>query len=138
MRSPGSQRRPLVSWQGSTQALSLSIDLFATAAEICEWSGAPYGIENPVSTISTYWRKPDYTFSPEQFTGFCYDDNYTKKTCLWVGNGFVMPDEFKDEGLGEPDDRIHKCPPGPERHNIRSATPLGFARAVFNANAPLI
>ena len=118
--------------------LSLSIDLFATAAEFCEWSGAPYGIENPVSTISTYWRKPDFTFSPEQFTGFCSDDNYTKKTCLWVGNGFVMPEDFRADGLGEPDDRIHKCAPGPERHNIRSATPLGFARAVFNANAPLI
>lgn len=36
--------------------------------------------------------------------------------------------------LGEPDDRIHKCPPGPDRHNIRSATPAGFARAVFEAN----
>jgi hypothetical protein len=33
-----------------------------------------------------------------------------------------------------PDDRIHKCPPGAERANIRSATPEGFARAVFIAN----
>jgi len=30
--------------------------------------------------------------------------------------------------------RIHKCAPGPDRHNIRSATPMGFARAVFEAN----
>lgn len=42
--------------------LALSIDLFATAAELCEWIGAPYIIENPVSTISTYWRKPDAVF----------------------------------------------------------------------------
>jgi hypothetical protein len=47
-----------------------------------------------------------------------------------------MPEEFKDDTLGQPDDRIHKCPPGPERANIRSATPLGFAKAVFLANAP--
>lgn len=47
-----------------------------------------------------------------------------------------MPEPFVAEGLGAPDDRIHKCPPGPERHNIRSATPLGFAQAVFEANAP--
>lgn len=33
-----------------------------------------------------------------------------------------------------PDDRVHKCPPGAERANIRSATPAGFARAVFLAN----
>ena len=114
--------------------LSLSVEMFATAAEFCEWSGAPYGIENPVSTISSHWRKPDYTFSPDQYTGLCADDNYTKKTCLWVGNGFIMPEPNRDESLGEPDDRIHRCPPGPDRANIRSATPLGFSRAVFLAN----
>lgn len=114
--------------------LASSIELFATSAEFCEWSGAPYGIENPVSNISSHCRKPDYTFSPHQFTGYHADDNYTKKTCLWAGNGFVMPEPLVADGAGAPDDRIHKCPPGPDRHNIRSATPLGFARAVFEAN----
>lgn len=115
--------------------LGTSIAMFATAAEFCEWSGAPYFIENPVSNISSHWRKPDHTFSPEQFTGLCRDDNYTKKTCLWTGGGFVMPDQCRDDKLGKPDDRIHKCPPGPERHNIRSATPMGFAQAVFERNS---
>ena len=81
-----------------------------------------------------YWRKADYYFSPHHFTGHNLDDNYTKKTCLWTGNGFQMPAPFIVEWLGEPDDRIHKCPPGPERHNIRSATPRGFAEAVYQAN----
>jgi hypothetical protein len=31
-------------------------------------------IENPVSTVSTYWRKPDYTFDPCD-----YGDAYQKK-----------------------------------------------------------
>ena len=114
--------------------LAVSVEMFATAAEFCEWSKAPYMIENPASSISSYWRKPDYRFSPHQFTGYERDDNYTKGTSLWVGNGFVMPEPWQAEGLGAPDDRIHKCPPGPERHNIRSATPMGFARAVFEAN----
>jgi len=114
--------------------LAGSIEMFATAAEMCEWIGAPYLIENPVSTISTYWRKPDHVFSPELFTGYCEDDNYTKKTCLWTGNGFVMPHEFRDESLGAPDDRIHKCPPGDDRKNIRSKTPLGFSIAVQKSN----
>lgn len=119
--------------------LETSIAMFATAAEFCEETEAPYGIENPVSTISTYWRKPDHIFSPDQFTGFELGDNYTKKTCLWTGGGFVMPGEFRAPDLPPPDERIHKCPPGPERHNIRSATPLGFARAVFAVNGkPLI
>jgi hypothetical protein len=92
-------------------------------------------IENPVSTLSTYWRKPDHTFHPWQYTAFEMGDNYTKKTCLWTGNGFVMPAPAVTAGLGQPDDRIHKAPPSEERGNIRSATPMGFARAVFEANA---
>ena len=116
------------------RALSRSVSMFATAAEFCEWAGAPYLIENPVSAISTYWRKPDYTFHPHDYTAFCLDDSYTKKTCLWTGGGFLMPTPERHTDAPEPDDRIHKCPPGPDRHNVRSATPAGFARAVFEAN----
>lgn len=114
--------------------LEQSIAMFATAVEFCEWSEAPYGIENPVSTISTYWRSPDYTFHPHDYTGFCKNDNYTKKTCVWAGNGFRMPRPNRMGGLGIPDDRIHKCGPSEERSNIRSATPLGFSLAVFERN----
>lgn len=67
--------------------LALSIDLFATAADLCEWLEVPYLIENPVSTISTYWRKPDATFHPHHFTLLEPEDNYTKQTCLWTGGG---------------------------------------------------
>jgi hypothetical protein len=102
---------------------------------IGELSGAPWFAENPVSQISSLWRKPDHAFDPHDFTGFCADDNYTKKTCLWVGGGFVMPPTFRDETLGQPDNRIHSCPPGPGRANFRSATPQGFAQAVFRSNA---
>lgn len=115
--------------------LESSIAMFATAAEFCEWSGAPYFVENPISSISSYWRKPDYKFHPHFFTGYNIEDNYTKNTCLWTGGGFVMPEKFQVDGLPPPDDRIHKCAPGPNRHNIRSATPEGFARAVFEVNS---
>lgn len=139
------------------RALASSIDMFATAAEVLEWCGVPYFIENPVSTIASYWRPSDYRFDPFQFSNFAPEDWYTKKTCLWVGNGFVMPDFDFDEArynrgkaqVAErkrlkdpsfpcpdyPDDRIHACPPGQERANIRSATPMGFAKAVFKANS---
>lgn len=103
---------------------------------IGELAGAPWFAENPVSQISSLWRKPDYSFNPHDYTGHEAGDNYTKKTCLWTGGGFTMPAPFKDETLGAPDDRIHKCPPGPERANIRSATPKGFAKAIYLANAP--
>ena len=116
------------------RALSLSIDLFATAADFCESSGAPYQIENPVSTISTYWRAPDYRFHPWHYAGLAPDENYTKNTCLWTGGGFAMPVKNDDLFAGAPDDRIHKAPPGPQRSNFRSATPRGYSRAVFDAN----
>jgi len=114
--------------------LADSIRLFERAAFWCEWFGAPYMIENPVSTISSYWRKPDHTFHPWQFASFEPADAYTKKTCLWTGNGFVMPAPSFPDGI-QPDDRIHKAPPSESRADFRSATPLGFSRAVFDANA---
>lgn len=114
--------------------LSQGISLFATAAEFCEWADAPYMIENPVSTISSYWRKPDFTFHPYSFTGYCPEDNYTKKTCLWTGGGFRMPSPVRMPNLPEPDNRIHKAPPGEGRAAFRSKTPEGFARAVFRVN----
>ena len=65
--------------------LADSINMFATASEFCEAAGAPYLIENPVSTISTYWRQPDHTFHPWHFNQLDAASSYTKKTCLWVG-----------------------------------------------------
>lgn len=100
-----------------------------TIGELC---GCPWFFENPVSVFSSIFGKPQWAFNPCDYTGYCADDNYTKKTCLWSGGGFVLPTPFKDESLGAPDDRIHKAPPSAERANFRSATPRGFAKAVFN------
>jgi len=97
-------------------------------------TGAPYLIENPVSILSSVFGKPDHTFNPSDFTAYEAADNYTKRTCLWTGGGFVMPAADRDDSLGAPDNRIHFASPGPERANFRSATPMGFARAVFEAN----
>jgi len=111
----------------------------AAVAEQCRTigrlSGAPWFVENPVGALSRVFGKPSHTFHPWQFTAFEPADNYKKRTCLWTGGGFVMPEPQRDLTLGPPDDRIHKAPPGPDRENFRSATPLGFARAVFAANA---
>jgi hypothetical protein len=114
--------------------LASAIELVERARDICEWSGAPWMLENPIGTLSTYWRKPDHAFDPCDFTGFELGDNYTKRTCLWSGAGFQMPLPRRDLSAGPADDRIHKAPPGPERANFRSATPMGFARAVFEEN----
>lgn len=113
-----------------------AIALVGQCLELAESSGAPYLIENPIGILSSHWRKPDHMFDPYEYGGYegGEDDGYTKKTCLWVGNGFVMP-ESKPIPLADDHDRIHKAPPSSERGDIRSVTPAGFARAVFEANA---
>lgn len=97
-------------------------------------SGAPWTVENPVSVLASAFGKPTHYFHPWQYTAFEPADSYTKKTCLWTGGGFVMPEPAVDPEMGKPDNRIHFASPGPERANIRSVTPMGFARAVFAAN----
>lgn len=89
-------------------------------------SGAPWFVENPVSVLRRVFGKADHIFNPCDYTSFEPADNYTKKTCLWTGGGFVMPDVRRDESLGAPDNRIHFASPGPERANFRSATPDGI------------
>ena len=101
---------------------------------IGELSGAPYFVENPVSVLASLFGPADHAFDPWEFTGLEPADNYRKKTCLWSGGGFTMPEPCPAPDLGEPDDRIHKAPPSEDRANFRSATPMGFARAVFEAN----
>jgi hypothetical protein len=120
------------------RSLAKSVELFASASEFCEWVGAPYLIENPVSTISTHWRKPDYTFHPFQYTGYYETDNYTKKPCLWTGTNFIMPEPLLLWGLDRPDNRIHAMPPSSDRAATRAMTPRGFARAVFESNTQVI
>ena len=124
--------------------------------DIGERYGVTYIIENPISVISSLWRRPDYKFSPYHYGGYLPEDDvspypdiipardaYTKKTCLWTGNGFVMPairpvdpEKFKDKNGNNYAGPHWKLGGKSLRtKNIRSATPRGFARAVFLANS---
>jgi len=104
-----------------------------------------YYIENPIGALSRLWRKPDHKFDPCDFGGYLSEDDvhprwpeiipprdaYRKKTCLWVGNRFKMPrsNAVAHETIVYDRKDPRKC------KNIRSATPRGFAKAVFLANA---
>lgn len=110
----------------------------------------PWALENPVSVISTLWRKPDHSFHPYEYGGYLPVDDihpiypeyikpkdaYPKKTCIWSGNGFVMPIKIPVEVTPGYSDQ-HKKLGGKslKTKNIRSATPRGFANAVYLANA---
>lgn len=158
----------------------------------------PWGLENPVSVISSMWRKPDFIFHPYEYGGHLPvgdvhptfpqyirpRDAYPKKTCIWSGGGFVKPAMKKvgpdctdlidglypvanplvtrtRQGIDkfgrkividsvEPENKNYTVDGVPvwgysDQHkklggkslktkNIRSATPRGFAQAVFEAN----
>lgn len=116
-----------------------------------DFYNCPWMAENPVGKLSTLWRKPNAYFNPHEYGGYMTEedqpyhprmplfDGYTKKTCIWHGNGFEMP--------------VKK--PGPinigyfwawrwtggksaRTKQLRSLTPRGFARAVFHDNHPLL
>jgi len=115
-------------------ALAEAAALFARAEQICEWAGCPYMIENPVGRMSSV-HKPDHIFNPCDYGGYLMPpgDAYTKKTCLWTGGGFVMPDAKPvDPTEGS---RMHKLPPTADRAEKRSVTPGGFALAVYASNS---
>jgi hypothetical protein len=113
----------------------------------------PWALENPVSVISTKWRKPDFSFHPYDFGGYLPEndehplypeyikprDAYPKKTCIWHGCGFSEPEKlpvYCDPGFS---DQFKKLGGKSEKtKTIRSATPRGFARAVFESNARAI
>jgi hypothetical protein len=64
------------------QHLIDALTLVESCRRLCEWFGCPWMLENPVGTLSSYWRKPDHTFHP-----WMWGDLWSKKTCLWTGGG---------------------------------------------------
>lgn len=116
-------------------ALADAIGTVAACEEMLTELGCPWMLENPVSTLSTHWRSPDYKFDPFEFQGYTdADEAYTKETWLWTGGQFWMPVPDSDVDRADADDRIHTMSPGDDRGDKRAATPTGFARAVVLAN----
>jgi hypothetical protein len=79
-------------------------------------------LENPVSVISTYVRKPDQIIQPWQF-----GHPETKATCLWLKN---LPKIKPTNIVSGREARVHREPPGPDRWKNRSRTYSGIANAM--------
>jgi hypothetical protein len=79
-------------------------------------------VENPVSIMSTKYRKPDQIIHPWQF-----GHGETKATCLWLKN---LPLLRPTKIVSGRDGRVHKMPPSPDRWKERSRTYLGIAEAM--------
>ena len=94
-------------------------------------------LENPVGRLKDYIGDYCYTFHPYEFAGYTNsdDDRYTKKTLLW-GN-FNPPikkplEPLKTSAQGSKIQIVGGK--SKNRQNFRSATPLGFALAFYQAN----
>ena len=114
-------------------------------------SGAPWFFENPRGAASGIMGPPNFSFNPCDFGGYLPEDDehplwpdylpprdaYPKETFIWAGSGFIRPDP-------KPVDALDYYPGwkklgGKSRRTkkIRSATPRGWAQAVFEANYKL-
>jgi len=95
---------------------------------------ARIAVENPVSMISTWIRKPEQIIQPWQF-----GHDASKKTCLWLQN---LP-PLRPTNIVEPrivngrkrwgnqtDSGQNRLSPSPDRWKIRSATYAGIAAAM--------
>ena len=118
-------------------------------------------VENPVGALGRLWRRPDFVFSPFEYGGYLMEtdihpqypahiparDAYCKKTCIWCGPEFKLPPKRSVEPVRVVYGRKRTggtCQYAPQAaglggksrrtKNIRSSTPRGWARAVFEAN----
>ena len=78
--------------------------------------------ENPVSVMSSLWRKPDQIIQPWQF-----GHGETKATCLWLDGLKPLKPTNVVEGRVA---RIHRMPPSEDRARLRSETYKGIADAM--------
>lgn len=91
-----------------------------------EW----WALENPVGKLVRYLGKPTMYFHPFEF-----GDAYAKKTCLW--GEFAEPEKTLVEPVQvcEQGSWIQQLGGKSERTKmLRSMTPMGFAKAFFEAN----
>ncbi len=79
-------------------------------------------LENPVSVLSSLWRKPDQIIQPWQF-----GHGETKATCLWLKGLLPLQPTNIVDGREQ---RVFRLPPSADRWKERSRTFPGIAAAM--------
>lgn len=138
-------------WLANPKFQDEAMHLVHRVPAVAHQLGVPYMLENPVSAISGLWTTADYSFHPWEYGGYLPEDDvhpifpqyypprdaYPKKTCLWVGRGFIMPPRRPVEPRTTDFSGFTKLGgKHPQRQAIRSISPRGFMRALYLANAP--
>lgn len=127
-----------------------AMELVFIGLDIAEYFDIPYFIENPKTVLGTLLgRKPDFKFHPWQYGAYlpeCHQhslfpdiypprDAYPKETWLWIGNGLNIPEKKTVTPVGNDYPGWKKLGGKSEKtKEIRSVTPEGFARALFQYN----
>lgn len=130
---PTHERRPHPKFPNRSQHREEAVEFFMSLAN------APIekiAIENPVSIISTRWRKPDQIVQP-----YMFGDEATKTTCLWLKNlPLLVPTNIVGKGerttfasgKSHPKwyaDALKNAKTKQERQTLRSKTFNGMAQA---------
>ena len=114
----GSRHFPAKRLDGRQQAgISFILALVRRSAHIPR-----FALEQPVSVLSSLWRKPDQVLQPWMF-----GHGETKATCLWLRGLPPLTPTAIVEGR---EARIHKMAPSPDRAEKRSETYAGIAQAM--------
>jgi hypothetical protein len=119
-------------WAGKGQTAVIEglalVDACLRLVAVCrpEW----WALENPVGRLRRFLGPPAWSFQPCQF-----GDPWTKKTCLW--GHFTPPTpllsaQARKAVVPTMGSRMHRM--GSQQKAERSETPMGFARAFFEAN----
>lgn len=125
-----------------------AMELVMVTKIIADRVRCPWMIENPIGRIPTYWRDYDFTFQPNEYGGWLPVDDqhprwpayipardaYTKRTCIWHGNGFKVPSKLPVAVDRAAPQHAKLGGTSAKTKQIRSETPRGFAMAVHEAN----
>lgn len=126
--------------------VAADVELAKVAMRLANNRETPWMVENPVGALCTKWRKPDHYFHPFEYGGYLTGnevqfhrsmppfDAYTKRTGIWCGNGFVMPEKRAVKHIGWFWGWKSLGGASARTKQLRSLTPRGFAKAVFLAN----
>jgi hypothetical protein len=79
-------------------------------------------LENPISILSSHWRKPTQIIQPWQ-----YGHGEVKATCMWLKN---LPKLAPTNVVDGREARVHRAAPSDDRWKERSRTLQGIADAM--------
>lgn len=145
MSVSGAQYWPAKDADGRTlEALAIvdaCLRLVVTSRKTLAW----WALENPIGRLNRWLGEPTFTFDPCDFAGWGSDaDAYTKRTNLWgeftpptPGASLWHPEKHAahPRRVSSQGSWLMKLGGKSQRtKNLRSATPLGFARAFREAN----